>query len=493
MRFLLPQVFSFLFLIQPFQIRAVDLENSGQIEMKTPSSRRASEVIELINSGHYTTIKSYIEKNYAPNFLKNVPVSAHLNFILEKQDESQGIDIDGVDEESDTQQSLIIRYKSTDERYNFSVSTETDFLHKITQILIKEIQTNASPIVGYTRENATEDLDRFVSKLVDLDLFSGAILIAYRGRPFYRKAFGMANRDFAVPNNIETKFNLGSMNKMFTAVAIAQLVQNGELSFDDPLSKFFPQLPNPEDAKEIKIKHLLSHTSGLGSYWNKKFLDSSRTRFRTIEDMMTLIDDSRVAFRPGSNWKYSNTGYLVLGSILEKVTGQSYFDYIRENIYRPAGMVNSDCYELDFVNHNLAVGYYKDFSIDPPRLKNNIFEHVLRGGSAGGGYSTVDDLLSFDRALRFNTLINSQITKLVLSGKPKLQSPDYGFGFQIQSDPHIVGHGGGFPGISSNLDMFLDAGYTAIVMGNSDGGRRVAAKIKSLIRNIDETIWHDGL
>src|SRR6185295_16380809 len=160
------------------------------------------------------------------------------------------------------------------------------------------------------------------------------------------------------------------MNKMFTSVAIALLVERGKLSFDDPLSKFLPDFPTKEAAEKIRIKHLLTHTSGLGSYFNQKFIESSRARFRTVDEFMTLAKDEKLAFEPGTRWAYSNTGMLVLGKVIEVVTGGSYFDYIRENVYKPAGMVNSESYELDLVNPNLAVGYEKEFTAAGVRFRN---------------------------------------------------------------------------------------------------------------------------
>ena len=173
---------------------------------------------------------------------------------------------------------------------------------------------------------------------------------------------------------------------------------------------------------------------------------------------------------------------LVLGKVIEKVTGQSYFDYIRENIYRPAGMTNSDSYELDKVNPNLAVGYEKEYADDGIHFSNNIFQHVMRGGPAGGGYSTVDDLFKFDVALRSGKLVGQEMVKTLLSAKPELNSPDYGYGFQIDKELSIAGHGGGFPGISSNLDMFLSNGYTAAVMSNYGfAAIPVSQKIRELV------------
>ena len=181
------------------------------------------------------------------------------------------------------------------------------------------------------------------------------------------------------------------MNKMFTAVSRDAARRAGKLSLDDPLAKFLPAgAMTPDVLTKVRIKHLLSHTSGLGSYFTDEW-DGSRARSSArVDDLMPLVKDETLQFEPGTRWSYSNTGMLVLGKVIEAASGQDYFDYVREHIYKPAGMTNTDAYELDRVNQNLAVGY------EPERgrrtassYRNNIFLHVIRGGPAGGGYSTV--------------------------------------------------------------------------------------------------------
>src|SRR5262249_50062131 len=157
---------------------------------------------------------------------------------------------------------------------------------------------------------------------------------------------------------------------------------------------------------------------------------------------------------------------LVLGKVIEKVTGKSYFDIVNETIYRVAGMENTNAHELDLVNPNLAVGYDKVFNNQGMYFKNNLFEHVMKGGPAGGGYSTVGDLLKFDIALRSNKLVSKNYTELLLTPKPELNAPDYGYGFAIDHVNNSVGHSGGFRGISSNLSMYLNNGYTVIILSN---------------------------
>jgi len=310
-----------------------------------------------------------------------------------------------------------------------------------------------------------------------------SVFLAKDGKRLYGMAFGQANKDFDVPNALDTKFNLGSMNKMFTSVTIAQLVEQGKLSYDDPLSKFMPDFPNADAAKKIRIKHLLSHTSGLGSYFNDEFDRSSRARFRTVDDMLTLAKGETLAFEPGTRWSYSNTGMLVLGKVIEVVTKQDYFTYVRDHLYKPAGMTNTDAYQLDEVNKNLAVGYQREFNDDgTKRYKNNIFMHVIRGGPAGGGYSTAEDLVRFAEALKSGKLVSAATYELLTTPKPELNSPNYGYGFQ--QDDGAVGHSGGFPGISSNLDIFKGSGYVAVVMSNYGGGSQpVVEKIRTLIKS----------
>ncbi len=453
-------------------------------EAKSPAAQRATELIHLIESGNRAEARKYVTENFSPEMLNRNPMDRSLGFVSSTHDLMHGVELVSIKETGPTSVEARLKSKLTGSQSLLIVRTEADAPHRIASLGLRPVQPEAAaqPTKKLTDAEMAKELDAFMQKLAGADLFSGAVLLAKDGKPIYQKAFGMANKDFNAPNRIDTKFNLGSMNKMFTAVAIAQLVERGKLSFDDPLSKFLPDFPDKEAAEKIKIKQILTHTAGLGGYFSQKFVESSRDRYRTVDDMMKLAKEEKLQFEPGSRWQYSNTGFLVLGAVVEKVSGQTYYDYVRENIYRPAGMINSDCYELDRVNTNLAVGYEKEYTDDGIRFRNNIFAHVLRGGPQGGGYSTVEDLLKFDVALRSGKLVGKEYVKLLLSAKPDLKSPEYGYGFQIDTERQIVGHSGGFDGISSNLDMFLGNGYTAVVMSNySRGSSPVTDKIQGMV------------
>ena len=451
---------------------------------ESPAIRRVRELADLINSGDRAAAAAYIKDNYGASFLR-MPMDDHLGFISQMHESTHGLEFHSIQESKATEATLLFKNKLTGGWMALLVRVEADAPYRITGIGRRPPQPPADALPRQRLNDAqvVSELETFVQKLADADVFSGSVLLAKNGQTLFKKAYGVANKDFNAPNRVDTRFNLGSMNKMFTSVAIAQLVERGKLSFDDPLSKFLPDFPTKEAAEKIRIKHLLTHTSGLGSYFNQKFVESSRARFRTVDEFMTLAKDEKLAFEPGTRWAYSNTGMLVLGKVIEVVTGGSYFDYIRENVYKPAGMINSDSYELDLVNPNLAVGYEKEFTATGIRFRNNIFSHVIRGGPAGGGYSTVEDLLRFAVALRGGKLVGDGYVKQLLSPKPEINSPGYGFGFQIDTERQIAGHGGGFSGISSNLDIFLEQGYTAVVLSNyGRGSSDVTDKIRELVK-----------
>jgi uncharacterized protein (TIGR03067 family) len=467
---------------------AADAAAGGKAD-DAPPAKRARELVAVIQSGDAAKAEQFVKDTYGGDFLK-MPMDAHLGFLADAHNRLGDIEVEGVDVASPTEATATVRSKATEERVGLLVRVEPDAPHRIVGIgrrPPKAPEGQASRKL--TEAQALTELETYLDKLAKADAFSGVVLLAKDGKPLLLKAYGEANKDFAAPNRTDTRFNLGSMNKMFTAVAVVQLVEKGKLSVDDPLSKFLPEFPTKDAAEKIRIKHLLTHTSGLGSYFNQKFQESSRARFRTVDQMLELAKDEKLQFEPGEKWSYSNTGFLVLGKVIEKVTGQDYYEYVRQNVYRPAGMTGTDCYELDRVNPNLAVGYQKEFGKNGEvTWHNNLFDHVIRGGPAGGGYSTAEDLLRFDRALRGGKLVGPQYVKMLLSAKPELKSPDYGFGFQVDKQSGTAGHGGGFPGISSNLDIFMSDGdgssggeYTAVILANYGG---IAPPVQYRIRDL---------
>jgi CubicO group peptidase (beta-lactamase class C family) len=457
------------------------LASPSSATAQSAATRRAREAVAIINTATPSLLRAYVDSAFGGP-MRNTPPGAWVNIFLGLRERSGGLEWVSVQEESASGAVIRLTRKLTGEANALTVNADQTPPHRITRLDLRP-PPGDGPRLANDAELANT-LQQYVSALARADAFSGAVLLAKDGKVLYSAAFGSANKDFGAPNTIDTKFNLGSMNKMFTSIVIAQLVEQGKLSYEDPLSKFLPDYPSAAAAQKVKIKHLLTHTSGLGSYFNDEFFRSSRDRFRTVDDMMQLAKGESLAFEPGTRWSYSNTGMLVLGRVIEVVTKQDYFDYVREHVALPAGMSRTDAFELDRVNENLAVGYEKEWTDDgTKRYRNNIFMHVMRGGPAGGGYSTAPDLLRFAEALRSGTLVTPATFELMTTPKPEVGSPRYGYGFQLNPQTGVAGHSGGFPGINSNLDIFKGTGYVAVVLSNyGDAGQPVVDKIRSLVR-----------
>ena len=345
--------------------------------------------------------------------------------------------------------------------------------------------SDAEPAGPFTEEEAIAHMWPFLNRLCEYDLFSGTVLIGKGNKLLLAASCGEASKRFHVPVSMETKFNIGSMNKMFTAVAIMQLAEKEMLSVDDPIGKYVDESWFPREITDVvTIHHLLTHTSGLGSYFTEQFDAGSRKRWRELDDYKELIAADTLAFEPGTDWAYSNTGMFMLGVVIETVTGGSYFDYIRKHIYAPARMLNTDCYDMDCPVEDLAIGYWPSDECSSG-WKNNLYEHVIRGGPAGGGFSTAPDLFQFARALQTGVLVSEESLETIWTDH---FDAGYGYGFGVREGPagKVVGHGGGFTGINANLDMFLDSGYIAIVMTNYDeAGSPVDAKIAEVLGRVE--------
>jgi len=319
--------------------------------------------------------------------------------------------------------------------------------------------------------DAVNEIERHVAKAAADDRFSGVALIAKGDRVIFNKAYGLADKANNIPNKLDTKFNLGSMNKMFTSVAVAQLVQAGKLSYDTTLAKALPEYPNKETAAKITIHQLLTHTSGLGDFFKPEFFQH-REKYRNPKDYFPIFANDPLRFEPGKSWSYSNAGFIVLGAIVENASGQNYFEYVRDHIFKPAGMKDSASYAVYEIVPNLATGYTRFDNGDPLGIepcRNNLLTLPMQGSSAGGGYSTAPDLLKFAQALRGHKLVSAELTEKVTAGKmdtPMGSKYSYGFIEDTIDGKSVRGHSGGAPGINSYMNIFWDGSYTVIVQGN---------------------------
>jgi len=300
--------------------------------------------------------------------------------------------------------------------------------------------------------------------------FSGAVLVAKNGVPIFQQAYGLADREKKIPNTPKTRFRIGSMNKMFTAVAIMQLVQAGKIDLSATLGTYLPDYPNKDVASRVTIHQLLTHTGGTGDIFGPEY-DKHRLELRTLDDYVKLYGSRGLAFKPGSKWDYSNYGFILLGVVVEKVSGQSYYDYVRDHIYLPAGMTATGSDPEDDAVSDRSVGYTEDGG----KMHPNTDSLPYRGSSAGGGYSTVEDLLRFATALQSNKLLDAVHTTVLTTGKVDMRGPGeaapryaYGFGVMHRNGTICFGHDGGAPGMNGDLEICPSAGYVIVALANVD-------------------------
>ena len=270
------------------------------------------------------------------------------------------------------------------------------------------------------------------------------------------------------------------MNKMFTATAILQLLQAGKLRLDDPLGKYLTDYPNKEIATKVTIKQLLTHTGCTGDIFGPEF-DAHRLELRTLQDYVKRYGGRGPQFEPGSRWEYSNYGFVLLGVVIEKASGENYYDYARKHIYEPAGMTSTGSEPEDQAVADRSVRYTKMGSNGQWHANNDTLPH--RGTSAGGGYSTVDDLLSFANALQNHTLLKPEYREMLTTGKVDTPRGRYGYGFgdQTINGTRCFGHGGGAPGMNGDLEICPGPGYVIAVLANMDPP--AASRISDFIAN----------
>jgi D-alanyl-D-alanine carboxypeptidase len=294
------------------------------------------------------------------------------------------------------------------------------------------------------------------------------VLVARRGTVIYSDAKGLADREARTPNTLETKFRMGSMNKMFTATAILQLVQAGKVKLDAPIGTYLAAYPNRDVATKVTVHHLLTHTGGTGDIFGPQFAEH-RLELRTLGDYVKLYGTRGLEFEPGSRWEYSNYGFLLLGVIVERVSGQSYYDYVRDHVFTPAGMTGSGSEPEEPPVAGRAKGYMREGAAWVP----NTATLPYRGTSAGGGYTTAGDLLRFATAITGNRLLDASHTALLTTGKvatPRGDKYAYGFIENVEGGVRSFGHGGGAPGMNGDLRIYPDSGYVVAALANTGSG-----------------------
>jgi CubicO group peptidase (beta-lactamase class C family) len=286
--------------------------------------------------------------------------------------------------------------------------------------------------------------------------FSGAVLLAVDDKPLVEEAWGLADRAKNIPNTAQTSFDVASLGKLFTQVAIVQLLEAGKLSLDEPFGKYLADYPNHDVAAKITLRLLLLHTSGMGDIADPATREAKARSLRSLKDFLPLFASEPLAFAPGSEMRYSNAGYVVLGRVVEQVAGEDYFQYVEHHILTPAGMKHAGFFDRTNLPATVARSY--DGAVDVTQ------KHPVRGSPAGGLQASVEDLLRLVQAIDSGKLVKKESVKLLRDLVPRPPNAPQ------PADPNkFVGYGiaGGAEGVNAQLNIDPTGRFVRIVLCNS--------------------------
>jgi D-alanyl-D-alanine carboxypeptidase len=430
-----------------------------QPEAEAPASvRQLTAWLDAYDTGERQRYAEFL----TTNFPERLPL---LDDIMYFRGLNGGFELRQIEQASAFEVTALVQERDSDQFARVRLVVQDGEPHAIASLDIVAIPRPAEfAIERLGEDQLIASLQTLLDERVAADRFAGAVLVAKREEILFSDARGLADRASNSANTLDTRFRIGSMNKMFTAVAVLQLVEAGKLELDAPLGKYLRKYPNRDVAEKVTIHHLLTHTGGTGDIFGPDF-ETNRTKLRSHDDYVALYGQRGLEFEPGSKWAYSNYGMLLLGVVIEKVSKQSYYDYVQDHIYEPAGMTESGSLPEDQTVPNRSIGYMK-----PPGTAEwiaNADTLPYRGTAAGGGYSTVGDLQRFARALLGHELLSAESTKLLLSAKVE----GYAYGFMDTRDADgngWVGHGGGAPGMNGDLRIYPKSGYVVAVLSNFD-------------------------
>lgn len=317
-------------------------------------------------------------------------------------------------------------------------------------------------------------MEQVIQSFVVDKQFMGSVLVARGSDILLSKGYGFANLEWNIPNSPSTKFRLGSITKQFTAAGVLLLEERGKLSIDDPVKKYMPDAPAAWD--KITIFNLLTHTSGIPNFTSFPDYAKLEGYSATPAELVARFRDKPLDFQPGEKWSYSNSGYVLLGYLIEKISGESYAQFVQDNIFKPLGMVNSGYDSNSAVIQNRASGYTPESG----GIVNAGYIDMTIPLSAGGLYSTTEDLLRWERGLFGGKLLSPESLK-------KMTTPfksDYGFGLIIRTvnGHEEIGHGGGIEGFNTMLAYYLDDKLTVVVLANLNGAaaQEIATDLRTL-------------
>ena len=317
-------------------------------------------------------------------------------------------------------------------------------------------------VASATAQDLTPKFEEYMNALSNQKRFIGSVLVARDGKIVFSKGYGMANVELDVPNAPETRFRLGSITKQFTAAAILLLQERGKLNVTDPICKYFD--PCPSAWSEVTIHHLLSHTGGVPNFTSFPDYMPKMMLPVTTTEMIARFKDKPLDFKPGEKWSYSNSGYFLLGAIIEKAAGESYESLLQKNIFDPLKLTGTGYDHFDVILKHRATGY----SMSKGKMVNSAFLDMTQPYSAGSLYSTVEDLFRWNEALFGGKVLSTKSFEMMTT--PVKNNYAYGLGVETKFNRKMITHGGGINGFATFIARFPDEKVTIVVLRNADYG-----------------------
>jgi len=448
-----------LLLALPLAAHAQQAPHTGK---DSPAEAVFRAYLKAFNTGDRDTLLAFFKDHYP----SRTPV---IDNEMRFRRGTGGFDFRKSEEATATTFTALVQEKDGDQFARATVEVDPNKPDQIAKMGLRAIPRPAEfAIPRLSEAEALKEFGARLERLAAAEKFMGAALVAHNGKAVFTAAHGYADREQKIPNKVTTRFRMGSMNKMFTATSTLQLVQAGKINLNDPLAKYLPDYPNKDLAAKVTIHHLLTHTGGTGDFFGPEY-SAHRLELKMLPDYVKLFGERPLRFEPGARWEYSNYGFILLGLVVQKASGQDYYDYVHDHIFKPAGMTATASEPEEVAVPDRSKGYMNQGG----KLVLNTDTLPYRGTSAGGGYTTVEDLLRFANALHDHKLLNEKYTDLLTTGKVESGAPGYkyayGFDERIENGIRSFGHSGGAPGMNGDLRIFPQSGYVVVALANMDG------------------------
>lgn len=475
--------------------RRADVQSALQ---QSPAGQATAAWLDAYNSGRTDSLEAVIARLYPPASLERRSAALRATaFRLWWRNYGRLTPV-RVDSLTDVAAVVSVRAELTEGWGTLYLDVDSIVPHAITGIGMipfrEPIDWRELPVA--TDADLVAEVERLAQQLVQADAFSGVVLLTRDGKPLLRRAFGLADRKAQRVNTMDTPFELASVGKMFTAVAVAKLAEQGKLSLDATIGSLLSDYPTGQSGSHVTVHHLLTMSSGIPDLFRSPRYWAGRAGIRTLSDYWPFFATAALEFPPGTQWAYSNSNFLILGSVVERVTGVPFAAAVEQLVFRPSGMTRTSYRSGAMAERargytHMPPGSAPGAVPDPDRWHPATQEpepqsDSATGSPAGGGVSTADDLARFAEALLRGQLLSEEMTTKVMTGYlPTEYDGRHGYGLEtrIWNGVRIVGHGGGFTGVSNQVDFYPDLGYVLVVLGNSDasGTEAIANRVRTLI------------